>query len=69
MFFRPLLKQIKNMAQKNIVLDCSTDKILQVLKQAQQIGLMTDYHNYLITSLVNQFNFCFKKFYLLFLHI
>jgi len=33
------------------VLDCSTEKIFEVLKQAQQIGMMSDYHSYLITSL------------------
>lgn len=48
---RPLLKQIKNSAESKIVLDCSTEKIYEVLKQAQQIGMMSDYHNYLITSL------------------
>lgn len=50
--FRPLLKQIKNSAVAHIVLDCSTDKIYDVLKQSQQIGMMSDYHSYLITSLV-----------------
>ncbi|XP_055710635.1 glutamate receptor ionotropic, kainate 2 isoform X2 [Phlebotomus papatasi] len=49
--YRPLLKQIKNSAESHIVLDCSTDKIYEVLKQAQQIGMMSDYHSYLITSL------------------
>lgn len=48
---RPLLKQIKNSAEAHIVLDCSSDKIYEVLKQAQQIGMMSDYHSYLITSL------------------
>jgi ionotropic kainate glutamate receptor 2 len=33
------------------VLDCSTERIYDVLKQAQQIGMMSDYHSYLITSL------------------
>jgi hypothetical protein len=47
-----LLKQIKNSAESHIVLDCSTDRIYDVLKQAQQIGMMSDYHSYLITSLV-----------------
>lgn len=51
-FFRPLLKQIKNSAESHIVLDCSTERIYDVLKQAQQIGMMSDYHSYLITSLV-----------------
>lgn len=50
--YRPLLKQIKNSAESHIVLDCSTEKIYDVLKQAQQIGMMSDYHSYLITSLV-----------------
>ncbi|XP_024943087.1 glutamate receptor ionotropic, kainate 2 isoform X6 [Cephus cinctus] len=49
--YRPLLKQIKNSAESHIVLDCSTDRIYDVLKQAQQIGMMSDYHSYLITSL------------------
>jgi len=45
------LKQIKNSAEAHIVLDCSTEKVYDVLKQAQQIGMMSDYHSYLITSL------------------
>ncbi|CAH1126003.1 unnamed protein product [Ceutorhynchus assimilis] len=49
--YRPLLKQIKNSAESHIVLDCSTPRIYEVLKQAQQIGMMSDYHSYLITSL------------------
>ncbi|XP_011304729.1 glutamate receptor ionotropic, kainate 2 isoform X3 [Fopius arisanus] len=49
--YRPLLKQIKNSAESHIVLDCSTERIHEVLKQAQQIGMMSDYHSYLITSL------------------
>ncbi|KAL5282977.1 hypothetical protein ACFFRR_005765 [Megaselia abdita] len=49
--YRPLLKQIKNSAEAHIVLDCSTTKIYEILKQAQQIGLMTDYHSYLIPNL------------------
>lgn len=53
--FRPLLKQIKNSAESHIVLDCSTERIYDVLKQAQQIGMMSDYHSYLITSLVSLF--------------
>lgn len=48
---RPLLKQIKASGESRIVLDCTTEKIYEVLKQAQQIGMMSDYHSYLITSL------------------
>lgn len=53
-FFRPLLKQIKNSAESHIVLDCATERIRDVLQQAQQIGMMSDYHSYLITSLVRR---------------
>ncbi|XP_031625101.1 glutamate receptor ionotropic, kainate 2 [Contarinia nasturtii] len=49
--YRPLLKQIKNSGVAHIVLACSTEKIYNVLKQSQQIGMMSDYHSYLITSL------------------
>lgn len=38
---------------KILFTDCSTEKIYEVLKQAQQIGMMSDYHSYLITSLVS----------------
>lgn len=53
LYCRPLLKQIKNSAEAHIILDCNTEKIYEVLKQAQQIGMMSDYHSYLITSLVS----------------
>lgn len=49
--YRSLLKQIKNSAEAHIVLDCTTEKIYDVMKQAQQIGMMSDYHSFLITSL------------------
>lgn len=62
LFFRPLLKQIKNSGVAHIVLDCSTDKIYNVLKQSQQIGMMSDYHSYLITSLVHRNDCLFSRF-------
>ena len=52
-FCRQLLKEVKKAGEIHIVLDCSTEKIQSVLKQAAQVGMMTAYHNYLITSLVN----------------
>jgi hypothetical protein len=51
-FFRALLKEVKKAGEIHIVLDCSTEKIQDILKQASQVGMMTAYHNYLITSLV-----------------
>ena len=48
------MKDVKKSGEIHIVLDCSTEKIQAVLKQAQQVGMMTAYHNYLITSLVRK---------------
>ena len=49
--YRPLLKEIKKSEETRIVLDCDFSKIEMILQQANEIELMTDYHNYLITSL------------------
>ncbi|XP_050700937.1 glutamate receptor ionotropic, kainate 2-like isoform X2 [Eriocheir sinensis] len=49
--YRPLLKDAKKSGVTHVVLDVERDKIFTVLKQAQQIGMMTSYHNYFITSL------------------
>ncbi|XP_066979529.1 glutamate receptor ionotropic, kainate 2-like isoform X4 [Macrobrachium rosenbergii] len=49
--YRPLLKSIKRSGETCILLDVAQETIFTVLKQAAQIGLMTDYYNYFITSL------------------
>ncbi|XP_059083828.1 glutamate receptor ionotropic, kainate 2-like isoform X2 [Tigriopus californicus] len=49
--YRPLLKEIKTSGATKIVLDCAFNKIEKVLKQADEIGLISDYHSFLITSL------------------
>ncbi|KAG1652212.1 Glutamate receptor ionotropic, kainate 1 [Nymphon striatum] len=49
--YRVVLKELKKKAITNIVLDCKTSNIKKVLKQAQQVGIMTDYHSYVIISL------------------
>lgn len=49
---RPLLKEIKKSGATHLLLDVRLDRVQNVLKQAQQIGLMTSYHHYFITSLV-----------------
>ena len=49
--YRPLLKEIKKSEETRIVLDCDYDKIALILHQANEIELLTDYHNYLITNL------------------
>ncbi|KAJ9588778.1 hypothetical protein L9F63_017937 [Diploptera punctata] len=48
---RTVLRRIRNSGEKNIILDCSIELLPEVLKQAQQVGLMTPLHNYIITSL------------------
>lgn len=45
--YRPLLKEIKKSEETRIVLDCDFDKIALILAQADEVGLLTDYHNYL----------------------
>ena len=59
--FRPLLKDIKSSNQHRIVLDCSTDNIYEIFKQAQQVGVMTAYDNFFVTSLVRLMFVGFSK--------
>jgi hypothetical protein len=35
-----------------IVLDCKVENVQEILKQAQQVGIMTAYHSYFVTNLV-----------------
>ncbi|XP_076357607.1 glutamate receptor ionotropic, kainate 1-like [Tachypleus tridentatus] len=51
MSYKQLAKDIGKEGEINIVLDISTWKIKDFFKQAQDIGMMTEYHNYLVTSL------------------
>ena len=49
--YRPLLKEIKKSGETRIVLDCDFDKVQDILRQADEIGLINDYHAYIITNL------------------
>ncbi|KAG5684287.1 hypothetical protein PVAND_013523 [Polypedilum vanderplanki] len=49
--YRPRLLQVKQSEEKNIILCCSIDSLEEILKQAQQVGLLSDQHSILITSL------------------
>lgn len=49
--YRPQLRRVKLSEDKNIMLCCSIDSLSEILKQAQQVGLMTDHHQFIITSL------------------
>ena len=46
-----MLKEIYLSKSTKIVLDCDKDKVMDVLKQAQQVGLVSEGYYYLITSL------------------
>ncbi|KAL3280163.1 hypothetical protein HHI36_017663 [Cryptolaemus montrouzieri] len=49
--YRPQFKEISNSHVKNIIIDCRTEILPEVLKQAQQIGLVNRNYNYFITNL------------------
>lgn len=49
--YRPLLKEVKKSGETRIILDCEYSKVGGILKQAEEIGMINDYHSYLITNL------------------
>ncbi|XP_064489390.1 glutamate receptor ionotropic, kainate 2-like [Ornithodoros turicata] len=51
MAVKTLLKKVATTREYNIVLDVATEKVPIFLQAASEIGMMTDYHNYVITSL------------------
>jgi hypothetical protein len=50
---RQVMRDMKMARERNILLDCSIQTLPDVLKQAQQVGLMTDEQSYIITTLVS----------------
>ena len=48
---RPMLKEIRASGETNIVLDVSSEKIVDLLRQAKEVKMMEDYQSYIITSL------------------
>lgn len=49
--YRPQLRRVKLSGDKNIIISCSIDALPEILKQAQQVGLLSDAHQVIITSL------------------
>jgi hypothetical protein len=49
--YRAVLRRVKLSEDKNIILACSIEALPEVLKQAQQVGLLTDHHQIIISSL------------------
>ena len=48
---RKILSEVKNSGAMHMLLDCDLDKIREVLSKAEEVGLVTAYHSFLITSL------------------
>ncbi|XP_023339114.1 glutamate receptor ionotropic, kainate 2 [Eurytemora carolleeae] len=48
---KEILREVKQSGEIHIVLDCSHLRVQSLLKEAQVVGMMTAYHNYLITNL------------------
>uniref|UniRef100_A0A8C7XYP2 Glutamate receptor n=1 Tax=Oryzias sinensis TaxID=183150 RepID=A0A8C7XYP2_9TELE len=48
---RPLLKEMKRGREFRIIFDCSHHMAAQILKQAQTMGMMTEYYHYIFTTL------------------
>lgn len=46
------MKEIKDAEFENIIIDCSIDILEEVLKQAQQVGIMSEKNKIIVTSLV-----------------
>lgn len=49
--FRSTLARMKKSGEKNFVIDCSLETLEQLLRQALEVGLITDGYNYIITNL------------------
>ena len=48
---RRILREVKKSGEIYIVLDCDVGHVTTVLREAKEVGMMTAYHNFLITSL------------------
>lgn len=49
--FRPVLKDAWRSKERYFILDCTIEHLQDILLQAQQVGLMTNLHHYIITNL------------------
>ncbi|XP_064489101.1 glutamate receptor ionotropic, kainate 2-like [Ornithodoros turicata] len=48
---RPLLRDIAKHGESNIVLDVAASRLTDILRYAQVVGIFSEYHNYIITTL------------------
>jgi glutamate receptor, ionotropic, invertebrate len=49
--YRPQLRRVKHSEDLNIIISSSIDALPEILKQAQQVGLLTEQHQFIIASL------------------
>ncbi|XP_015112728.1 glutamate receptor ionotropic, kainate 2 [Diachasma alloeum] len=49
--YRPLLKEVANSSDFNVILDVTPPNIKKVIQQAHEVKLLQDYYHYLITDL------------------
>ncbi|XP_076280228.1 glutamate receptor ionotropic, kainate 2 isoform X2 [Lasioglossum baleicum] len=49
--YRKVMREIKDAEIENIVIDCSIEILAEVLKQAQQVGIMSEKNRVIVTSL------------------
>lgn len=49
--YRTTFKELHKLAIRNVIVDVPRDHIYNVLKHAQQVDMLSDYHNYFFTSL------------------
>lgn len=49
--YRPVLRDVKKSVEQNIILDCDIKILVEVLTQAQQVGLIADKYNFIVCTL------------------
>ncbi|XP_076245602.1 glutamate receptor ionotropic, kainate 2 [Calliopsis andreniformis] len=49
--YRKIMREIKDAEIENIIIDCSIDLLTEVLKQAQQVGIMSEKNKIIVTSM------------------
>lgn len=49
--FRPTLQDVRDSDDTNIILECSSESLPIILRQAMQVGLMTKHYRWIITNL------------------
>lgn len=49
--YRPQLRRVKHSDDTNVIISCSIESLDEIMKQAQQVGLLTEEHQFIITTL------------------